>query len=168
MAATEVHQHLYSDTPGAAPSSLLAGQIAVNRADRKLFVTDTGGAVRGSLSDGWQTYTPTVTADGGTFTTLTGTTGWYQVVVPLRMVFITVRTTITTPGTATGKILMNFPAGFPMTTDTIGVMSGRENGVSGKMLHAWFDTGNMHIGNYDDSSAIAAGAVIKVSGWYRY
>lgn len=32
-------KHKYSDEPGTAPSSLAEGEIAINRADKKLYIS---------------------------------------------------------------------------------------------------------------------------------
>lgn len=38
-------QHLYSDTKGRQPSNLEPGEIALNRADKKLYATDSSGEI---------------------------------------------------------------------------------------------------------------------------
>ncbi|RTM07399.1 MAG: hypothetical protein EKK31_11590 [Hyphomicrobiales bacterium] len=109
------------------------------------------------------TWTPTITATSGTFTS-TSATGSYTKIG--RLVSIRVSITITTVGTASGGVVFT----LPFTANATGGwgMAGRENASTGKMLQSLI-LGSATTSNafyYDNTSAIAAGANLIISGTY--
>ena len=98
----------------------------------------------------WTTYTPTVTATGGTFTTVSGT-GKYTRIGKLCVTQITV--TITTNGTATGEINVTAPFTSSNSLGTSFVGTGRENQSVGFTVTARIGSGSSSflIGKVDGS-----------------
>lgn len=110
------------------------------------------------------TYTPTVTAGSGTFTTTSATGRFYTIG---KLVFFEATVTITTVGTAGGAVIV----GLPATTNASGGVTsfaGHETAINGKMLTAISSasTSVMAVTNYDATAAIGAGFVLVVSGSY--
>jgi hypothetical protein len=125
------------------------------------FTTTAVAAVTPGATTG---YTPTVTATSGTFTT-TSANGHYYVIG--KLVFFELSATITTVGTATGNVLVT----LPFATNTSGgviTFSGIETTVTGKTLQgsAGANSTSVTVRYYDTSSAIAAGAILVLSGSY--
>src|SRR5690349_7449505 len=81
------------------------------------------------IAAAWTTYTPTVTASVGTYTTVAGA-GHY--VKMGKIVFLQLVITITTNGTAAGQAIVTLP--FTASANP-NVMAGRENNVSGFELY---------------------------------
>jgi hypothetical protein len=109
------------------------------------------------------TWTPTITATSGTFTT-TSAGGSYTKIG--RVVIIRVAITITTVGTASGGVVFT----LPFTANGTGgwECAGRENAATGKMLQAIIlgSATTATAFNYDNTSTIAAGASLIISGTY--
>jgi hypothetical protein len=140
------------DTFAATPSS----------ANLAALVTDEDGTGLLAL-ELTNTYTPTITASTGTFTTVSATGGYTKIG---RAVLVKIKITITTVGTAGG-----FPiATLPFTANATGdwVLAGRETALGGKMLQGIIvgGSGTVSVLNYDNSNPIAAGAVLVLSGVY--
>jgi hypothetical protein len=98
----------------------------------------------------WTSYTPTITATGGIFTTVSGT-GKYTRIGKLCVTQITV--TITTNGTATGEIRVTAPFTSSSSTGTSFVGTGRENQSVGFTVTARIGSGDSSflIGKVDGS-----------------
>jgi hypothetical protein len=109
-------------------------------------------------------YTPTVTATSGTFTTASAT-GEYYVVG--KLVFFEVAVTITTVGTATGNAIVTLPFAANTSGGTQ-VFNGMERAITGKTLQGFVSANStsMTIRNYDQSGVIAAGTLLVLSGVY--
>jgi hypothetical protein len=75
--------------------------------------------------------------------------------------------TITTVGTGTTSVV-SLPVAAATTNGKMQVLSGRENGVSGKMLQGFIAPGSstMTIADSVNSSAAANGALEVISGCY--
>lgn len=58
MAKDFTIQHLYSDTPNSKPTSLEAGEIAINRADKKIYISDSNNTIVAIGGEGGNTSTP--------------------------------------------------------------------------------------------------------------
>ena len=118
------------------------------------------------MSEPAQTSTPTVATTVGSITTLgtvdfkyTRSDGWLNWQVQIN---------ITTNGTGAGVLTCTVPVNADNATTYFSVGSGRENGVSGKMLMVWQTAGNqLRIVNYDNTYPGANGAVIVCHGRYR-
>jgi hypothetical protein len=109
------------------------------------------------------TWTPTITASSGTFTTVSGS-GRYTKVG--RLVTVQVSITITTVGTASGGIVFTLP--FTANGSGGWILAGREFNSTGKMLQAIISAGGTTgaVVNYDNTSAIGAGFSHLISGDY--
>lgn len=106
----------------------------------------------------WQSWTPTITAFAGTFTTVSAT-GYYSKIAKVAPIIITV--TITTNGTASGILI----ASLPFSVDKITVLSGRENASSGKMLQGLAYNSQVNVYNYDGTYPGADGYTLYLSGF---
>ena len=115
-----------------------------------------------SITGAWATYTPTLRAQSGSLTSATATGRYMQIG---KTVFFSISITITTNGTAAGSLT----ATLPTTPNANGSGSGRENGVSGKMLQAQVVAASnvASIFNYDNTYPGASGASITISGAYE-
>jgi hypothetical protein len=134
------------DISGAA-----AGQI-------KFPATQNASADANTLDDYEEgTFTPTVTASSGTFTSVSGT-GRYTKVG--RQVFISGEVTITTAGTAVGGILVTLPFTNAASIAAIGVC--RERALTGVMATAQLASGGAQISiiKYDNTTIIASGNIV--------
>lgn len=112
-------------------------------------------------------YTPTITATSGTFTTVSATGAWRELFG--KVVFYRATVTITTIGTAAGRMLVSIPSG---TVAAIGAgSSGGFNGSTseGLMGVAYFDSNSTISFNKtaDASFPGTSGQTLYVSGWYQ-
>ena len=101
----------------------------------------------------WVSYTPTITASGGTFTTVSGSGSSYTRQGKTAM--LRVKIVVTTVGTATGAIIFTLPSGVNANADWMGW--GRQETGTGYMLQvrrASSTTGEVY--KYDNTTAIAA------------
>lgn len=155
-------------TPTAYPSIVLTANasqtyIAADNAFQYLSgnVTD-GGVATQDLSDPWKTYTPTVTAASGAFTSAAANGSW---VLFGHQVSLTVNVNIITNGTANAAI----NATLPFTATSNAVLSGRAVNNSGKMLQGLISAGSnvVEIFNYDNTYPGSNGEAIVVSGIYN-
>lgn len=119
-----------------------------------------------ATSEAWTAWTPTITADAGTFTT-TSASGRYMRVNKLIQYQVSI--TITTVGTATGGLRFTLPVSAHSSGLYIG--SGREMAVTGVML---FVLGNQGGGagigaitRYDNTSILGSGRLIAAAGTYE-
>lgn len=110
------------------------------------------------------TWTPTVTAQTGTFTTVSAT-GKYTKIG--RKVAYTITITITTVGTAAGWIKATLP--FTNNSASNYAAAGRENAVAGFMCQGRImaSATQIEVFKYDGANPIAAGHVIIMSGHYE-
>lgn len=115
-----------------------------------------------AIKAAWTTYTPTVTASSGTFTTVSAA-GSYLTIG--KLVHFTCTITITTVGTAAGAIVLPLPVGTTARAASVfGLAHNLGKSVGYRLLNA-DTTGNISF--YDNTSAIAAGNVIVVTGIYE-
>lgn len=114
----------------------------------------TGGA--------WTTYTPTITASSGAFTSVSASGSFLTIG---KLVHYTCTVTITTVGTAAGSIVLPLPTGTAVR-NAVGMGTASNLGKSvGYRILASGSSGD--IAFYDNTSAIAAGNVIIVTGIYE-
>jgi len=116
-----------------------------------------------SLPTGWTSYSPTVSAASGTYTTASAVGSYTKIG---KLVCISVAATITTVGTGTQTILS-----LPFSSATGGsvqILPGRETASTGNMLQGDINpsSSTMTIFTYSNSSAAANGAVETISGCY--
>jgi len=112
---------------------------------------DTGGV--------WQNYTPIITAQAGTLTTVSATGKYAQIgkVVVLQIVI-----TITTNGTGSGAILST----LPINNDFATIITGRETNATGKLLQGLVNSNTLIIYNYDNTYPGGDGYVLYMTGIY--
>lgn len=109
-------------------------------------------------------YTPTVTAGSGTFTT-TSSTGHYYVIG--KLVYFELSVSITTVGTASGNVIATLP--FATNTSSgVTAFAGIENATTGKSIQGFANANanTVAMRYYDATTAIAAGVVLVLSGVY--
>jgi hypothetical protein len=107
----------------------------------------------------WTTYTPTVTATTGSFTTVSAT-GRYTRVGKLCVTQFTV--TITTNGTAAGQVVVTAPFGALASSTYMGVV--RESNATGNAGYAAISSGggsSFYCANYDNSYMGGTGRLIS-------
>jgi hypothetical protein len=165
----------YVDSGSWTGTSFNISQLGVGFGDGTNNLRYFGGSVDGVVSTGgcfdstetcsraWTAFSSTVTADGGTFTTVSGG-GRY--LLNGKSMFIQVTIVITTVGTATGLVHFTLPSGVT-TGNAFENMVGREMSVNGKSLNAYANASGaseMLIQNYDGSSPIVASATLVVQG----
>jgi hypothetical protein len=118
--------------------------------------------IAGDFPGVWiDTYVPTITAQTGTFTTVSATLRWKQ---SGKTVFVSAVITITTNGTAATGVLMTLPA--PPKVMTCG-FTGRANNITGKQLQAVSTGTSIYIVNYDNTYPGATGEALFISGMYE-
>jgi hypothetical protein len=110
-------------------------------------------------NDAFVSYTPTLNAGGGTFTTAS-VVGKYQRIGKVCVVKIAV--TITTAGTATGAIVAGLPFGSANDGNTYAAGSFRENNVTGLtgVGRVGPNVADVTINKYDDTTFIANGRLV--------
>jgi hypothetical protein len=102
------------------------------------------------------TWTPTITPQSGTFTTVT--TNWARYAVINELLIAQLKFTLTSVGTGAGTILVTLPTGITVNTETRVAGSWREQAVNGLtgiyqatgatavVLHR-YDNGAVTVGN---------------------
>lgn len=111
----------------------------------------------------WTSYTPTVTAGSGTFTTVSATGKYCKIG---KTVFWRVHVTITTIGTAAGGVYVTLPVTAQTATDS--AFYGREDAITGNSLNGRFvNSTTATILQYNNSSPIVAGYQLKFGGAYE-
>jgi hypothetical protein len=115
-------------------------------------------------SGAWLAWTSTVTAAGGTFTSVAGS-GRYILIG--KTIVWQLNITITTAGTASGAVLFTLPLAAQNSTMNVG--GGREDAISGKLISARLSgsTTQASSSNYDNTSWIANGSIGRLSGTYE-
>ena len=163
-------QHTFDRDP-SAPFVVTSGSAVVSNLDAdKLDGQD--GAYYASLvnatnwataSLAWTDYTPTLTANTGTFTSASAT-GRYAEVGPICLFKINI--TITTNGTAAGYINATLPITAAAQAHTI---QGIEVSSTGVSLNGYIASGasGVAVRKYDGTYPGANGYVLVLSGFYE-
>lgn len=110
----------------------------------------------------WSTYTPTVTAGIGTFTTVSATGHYLQMG---KILYWQLEIAITTNGTAAGNVITALPG--TLATTVAMPLSGRATAVSGKSLNGVTNGNNVQIWNYDNTYPGGTGEHINVAGVFE-
>lgn len=120
----------------------------------------------GISTTAWTTYTPTVTAASGTFTTVTAFGRYKQIG---KTVFIQITVQIGANGTAAGSVDVTLPFTSAAVSFAQWVLAGREGALAGKMLQGSINSSSTTcvIGNYDNSYPGNTGALLNLSGVYE-
>jgi len=127
-------------------------------------VTNLTTAINNALALGpWSTWSPTVTSQTGTITTLGTIVARYAQAG--KNVYFSVSITITTNGTGASWINCS----LPVTAKAQTLFAGREISVAGKSCAGYVNTGSnsMSVVFYDGTYPGSSGAVIVVSGLYE-
>ena len=142
---------------------LIGGKVSQNIDNIATNTTNiaTNTASIAAMQAAWTTYTPTITAQTGTFTTVSAAGAYLP---NGKQISFTVTITITTVGTATGAIIMTLPTGTPKRNAVAAVREISATGVAGI---ASTDSSTMRISKYDNSTLAASGNVIVVTGIYE-
>lgn len=152
--------------PGAANIPTAAGDVAVFVADGTTIRCSDYQRANSAPVDGgaWTTYTPSLAASSGTFTTATAA-GAFKIIG--KTAHLRVKIVITTVGTAGGTVNFGLPSGVTPVADQVAV--GRETAVNGKMITATLATSATTggIANYDNSSVITAGAALVLNSVFE-
>lgn len=117
----------------------------------------------GGSSPTWTAWTPTISANAGTFTSVSAT-GRYSTVG--KIVFVAFKVNIVTNGTASSYI----KATLPSTPAAHGnIIHGKEIAINGKAQQAEVVSSSttMILSQYDGGYAGADGAVLEYSGFYE-
>jgi hypothetical protein len=114
-----------------------------------------------STGTNWQTYTPTLSALAGSYTTASATGAYY---LNGKMCHVIINIVITTVGTGTYPVVgLPFPvSGVVNWVD----LTGRDNGSSAKMVHGFGATSPLTVTNYDNTVPVASGSNIAIGGTY--
>jgi hypothetical protein len=154
ISITNLQAVYYNQSDTDVPAVDVATGNILSISPKPLITSDilgTGGIYAGAgqiLVDAWRSYTPTVTAQTGTITTVGDVVANYKVIGST--VYVTLDITITTNGTGAGDLRVTLPYGTPATHST---GSGKETVTGGKGLMAWIQAGASYvlITNYDNT-----------------
>ena len=127
-------------------------------------VTNLTTSINNALALGpWSTWSPTVTSQTGTITTVGTVVARY--IQAGKNVYFSLAVTITTNGT--GATSVN--ASLPVTTKASNVFAGRETAVGGKTLTGTVAAGSttMQILNYDNTYPGSNGCQLVLAGVYE-
>jgi hypothetical protein len=117
-----------------------------------------------ALTEAESTWSPTITAETGTFTSVAASNCRY--LQANKLVIWTATITITTAGTAAGAIRMPLPV--TAQSGWIYLGNGRETTATGSMLQAFqFSSTVASIVRYDNATIIASGRALTVMGHYE-
>ena len=148
-------------TSSTRPASPFEGQMIYETDTDKVLVYS-GSAWLYSLTPqtleagAWQTWTPTITASTGSFTTITVSIARYSQIKNL--VTVMLEFGVTSIGTASGVPLSNLPV-VARAGNSMALGSYREtavNGLSGVI--SWNNTNSVVFHRYDNASHLTAGA----------
>lgn len=114
----------------------------------------------------WTTYTPTLSAQSGTFTTASATGRYTRVG---KLCIVQNRVTITTNGTAALSVQVSAPFAAVSSVSQTYAGTGRENGVTGNQLNSRILTGanDFVIGKYDGTYPGGNGYQLDVTTVYE-
>jgi hypothetical protein len=151
--------------PGSV--AVTGGDITMNTAAKGVnFSANTPAAGKTSQLLNWYeegTWTPVVTAYGGTFTLLGAVSGTYTRIG--RRTFANFSIAITTNGTANTAVVVN---GLPFTISGYGCGSGRENGVNGYMIQSTGTSGTKQFSILTTSGGYPGGNGYLLEGFIEY
>lgn len=148
----------------AGDVTVSVGNLVIGTSGKGIDFSATAGTGTSELLNDYEegTFTPTVTASSGTFTTVSATGAYTKIG---RVVNFSIEITITTVGTASGAVIATLP--FTPAVANCASM-GRERNVTGYSLQGTISSGsaNMTIQKYDNSSIITSSAILVMTGAY--
>lgn len=113
----------------------------------------------------WDTYTPTLTAESGTITTISGSARYCQIA---KNAFVSYTITITNKGTGAGFLNMTLPVASKTATAVWGNGFGRETAVTGKYIVNEVTSGaGLGMKFVDGTTVIQSGYTLQGSFWYE-
>jgi hypothetical protein len=113
----------------------------------------------------WTTYTPTVAATSGTYTSASAAGAYKQVG---KIVFLRIKVTITTNGTAAVNMTVTAPSGLTGMSAQNQPFACVENGVTGFVGRAYIgNTTTITVSKYDGTYLGGNGYVIEIGGSYE-
>lgn len=116
----------------------------------------------GNAGTAWTAYTPTITSNSGSFTTVSAT-GTYKTLG--KTCWFTAAITITTAGTAGGFIGVSLPV--TQVGATLAAY-GMEMNSTGYMVKGYIPaSGVMQVTKYDNATIIGSGYLIRLTGTYE-
>lgn len=137
-----------------AGQTTITGNVSINNVTGDVF----GG--------GWLAYTPSVSANTGTLTTVSPT-GRYRLIDKTVQFQATIR--IVTNGTAAGTVIVGLPLAASGVAFAIYSISGRAGAISGKGLSGSIQPAatTVAVVNVDNTYPGASGEVLAISGTYE-
>lgn len=114
------------------------------------------------VSTAWTAFTPTITAGTGAFTTVSGSGAYKQIG---KTVFLRVKITITTNGTAAASVVSSLPVAAGGASQSFG-MIGRDTVAGTGIWGAAQDTG-LAIQTFSNTYPGADGKTLQISGVYE-
>lgn len=156
----------YTDSKWGTSIGFYAAPIGGNAVAELMRVGPAGVSFSGTanIATSWATYTPTVTANSGTFTSVSATGRYKQIG---KTVFVQIKVVDTTNGTAAGFVIATLPVA-PVLNSSF-ALSGFE-GVSGFSVAGNISTaggGVVNIFKYDGTFPLASADSVWVSGVYE-
>lgn len=152
----------YSSGAGAPGGPGLNGQLYYDNTSDRLYLSDGAGWIIMSES-AITTFVPVVTSAVGTITTV----GSVSFVYHRRDGWIdwSASIAITTNGTGAGNIIFTLPIAPHASVRAMG--TGREDNVTGKLLHVVSNGANVSTFNYDNTYPASSGCLLNLGGIYR-
>jgi hypothetical protein len=151
----------YEDSSSLTGISCRGNDFTQNAVSPMYIVNSATGSYE---TQGWISYTPTMSSQTGTITTIGTCVGKYKLID--KTCFFEFSCTITTNGTAGGYISVTLPVNAASGTNAR--FSGRENGSTGKMLLGYAaGSTECRITNYDSTYPGGNGYIMTISGSYQ-
>jgi hypothetical protein len=138
-----------------------AGAPTFSSVDLAADITGTLGVTNGGTGDtgtAWSTYTPTITASSGTFTTVSAT-GRSKTIG--KTMFLEARVIITTVGTASGFVVLPMPSGTLAANAAATVWQENTNAPGGGFGTSGGSSFNLT--KYDGTTLCSSGSVVTVT-----
>jgi hypothetical protein len=110
----------------------------------------------------WETYTPNITAEMGSFTTVSATMRYR---IDGKTLHFNMTITITDNGTASGSVIASLPVAARSGDKAI--VPGRNDVNGGAMLQGIVQGSSMAIFKYDNTGPGSTGEVMRMSGAYE-
>jgi hypothetical protein len=139
-----------------------AGAISLTSATYLTGQLPVANGGTGDSGTAWTAYTPTITANSGSFTTVSAT-GTYKTLG--KTCWFTTAITITTAGTAGGFMGVSLPV--TQVGATLAAY-GMEMNSTGYMVKGYIPaSGVMQVTKYDNATIIGSGYLIRLTGTYE-
>jgi hypothetical protein len=150
---------LIAATANDTPSRLAVG------ADGSILTADSTQATGLKYNGLWTTYTPTLTPETGTITTISSSARYCQIG---KNAFVSYTITITNKGTGAGFLNMTLPVASKTATAVWGNGFGRETAVTGKYIVNEVTSGaGLGMKFVDGTTVIVSGYTLQGSFWYE-